>query len=69
MAARRNIGIGIYNGSFFSHKDGSKIYLLEEATMIGRPRDAAGTDSTLVPMLIWGLVLVVVGMAFVMLFV
>jgi len=34
--------------------------------MTGRPRDAAGTDSTLVPMLIWGLVLVVGGMAFVM---
>ena len=53
----------------FCHKDRSRIYLLEEATMIGRPRDAAGTESTLVPMLIWGLVLVVVGMAFVMLFV
>ena len=52
----------------FSHKDGSTMYVFGEATMTGRPR-GAGTDSTLVPMLIWGLVLVVVGMAFVMLFV
>ena len=37
--------------------------------MIGRPKAASDTGSTLVPMLIWGLVLVVVGMAFVMLFV
>lgn len=36
--------------------------------MIGRPKDASGPDSTLVPMLIWGLILVVVGMAFVMIF-
>jgi hypothetical protein len=36
--------------------------------MIGRPKAASGTDSTLVPMLIWGLVLIVVGMAFVMVF-
>ncbi len=36
--------------------------------MTGQPH-GADTDSTLVPMLIWGLVLVVVGMAFVMLFV
>ena len=34
--------------------------------MTDRSRDAAGTDSSLVPMLIWGLVLVVAGMAFVM---
>ncbi len=37
--------------------------------MTGRPQQGTGTDRTLVPMLIWGLVLVVVGMAFVMLFV
>lgn len=36
---------------------------------MSRLRDATGPDSTLVPMLIWGLVLVVVGMAFVMVFV
>lgn len=37
--------------------------------MTGRPQDSADTDSTLLPMLIWGLVLIVVGMAFVMVFV
>lgn len=37
--------------------------------MTDRRREAAGTDSSLVPMLIWGLVLVVVGMAVVMVFV
>jgi|GEM_PF-2113942 len=37
--------------------------------MTDQQRDAAGTDSSLVPMLIWGLVLVVVGMALVMVFV
>ncbi len=36
---------------------------------MSRRQDANGTNSTLVPMLIWGLVLVVVGMAFVMVFV
>lgn len=34
--------------------------------MISQPRGASSAGSTLVPMLIWGLVLVVVGMAFVM---
>lgn len=34
--------------------------------MIDRIRDASGTESTLVPMLIWGLVLIVSGMAAVM---
>lgn len=30
------------------------------------PRDGAPADSTLVPMLIWGLILIVLGMTFVM---
>lgn len=37
--------------------------------MPDRPRDVAQPDSTLVPMLIWGLVLIVIGMTFVMVFV
>jgi hypothetical protein len=37
--------------------------------MTNPPRDAARADSTLVPMLIWGLVLIVLGMTFVMVFV
>lgn len=36
--------------------------------MTDRPREAPGTDSTLVPMLIWGLVLVIVGMTLVVAF-
>jgi len=35
----------------------------------GNQGSLPGTDSTLVPMLIWGLVLIVVGMTFVMIFV
>lgn len=35
--------------------------------MADRPQDDARGDSTLVPMLIWGLVLIVIGMASVML--
>lgn len=37
--------------------------------MADRARNAATTDRTLVPMLIWGLILIVVGMVLVMLFV
>jgi hypothetical protein len=37
--------------------------------MTKAPRDAARADSTLVPMLIWGLILIVLGMTFVMVFV
>lgn len=37
--------------------------------MTGRPRNVTGADSTLVPMLIWGLVLIVIGMVLVMVFV
>ncbi len=37
--------------------------------MVERGRDVAHTDSTLVPMLIWGLVLIVIGMTLVVVFV
>lgn len=36
--------------------------------MADRPQADASGDSTLVPMLIWGLILIVIGMAGVMLF-
>lgn len=36
--------------------------------MAHQPRDEVRNDSTLVPMLIWGLVLIVIGMGFVMMF-
>jgi hypothetical protein len=37
--------------------------------MANGPQNNAGADSTLVPMLIWGLILIVIGMTCVMLFV
>ena len=37
--------------------------------MTGRPRNVTGADSSLVPMFIWGLVLIVIGMVLVMVFV